>query len=69
MEDVLVSELDRLALYSVGMCFGKIRRTGVWIMTHVDIDPFLLDQGFVFVHEDAFGHGEQCRVVEWSGSV
>lgn len=38
-------------------------------MTHVDIDPFLLDQGFVFVHEDAFGHGEEClagtRVVDW----
>ena len=29
--------------------------------TYLDVHPFLLGEGFVFVHEDAFGHGGKGR--------
>ena len=33
---------------------GRIRACD----THVDVDPLLLGEGFVFVHENAFSHGD-----------
>ena len=32
--------------------------------TYIDVDPFLLREGLVFVHEDSFRHGERNAVLK-----